>query len=631
MNKKRLLVGALLLVLFVSACATLLGESKPIFEPSSAALFQSELPQIDPDSERTINAGTLVGFADQYNTYGWLNIPYAAPPTGDLRWRAPRPALAWQGVRAANSYGEPCLQYWGMLAGVPGERGDIVGSEDCLSLNIWAPRTANANNLKPVMVWIHGGGNDSGSAKVYQGHHLAGSQDVVVITINYRLGLIGWLSHEAIRDTSSNPEDASGNYGTLDIIAALRWVKENAASFGGDPNNVTIFGESAGGRNVYSMIASPLAKGLFHRAISQSGSADTTLKVLAEEFADLDNGAPISGLINSSNGLFASIIHTQNPEENSAQIRQRLASTPASELMATLRDMSGAELMTQASKNLGEVDEMRVARVIRDGYVIPESSIYQLLASPSSHNNVPMMLGANRDEQKLFLSRNPEYVDFKFGVLPRIKDVDRYNRVSQYISENWKAGAVDEPAKQISAGGGRPIYAYRFDWDESPNNLLADLPTLIGAAHGLEISFVFGDFKGGVPLDRLVADSNADGRRSLSTTMMDYWGNFAHTGNPGKGRSGAQNDWQPWANTGANIMVLDTPADGGARMSEIRTNVADIKARLPNDDILSSAEDRCEAYAALFLHGYMLSDFWNPQEYQQLGCQAFPALQFRQG
>jgi para-nitrobenzyl esterase len=207
--------------------------------------------------------------------------------------------------------------------------------------------------------------------------------------------------------------------------------------------------------------------------------------------------------------------------------------------------------------------------------------------------------------------------------------VARYNRVSEYVSDNWKAGAVDEPAKIISQTNAPDVYSYRFDWDESVSNWLVDLSTLIGAAHGVEINFVFGDFEGGVDISFLADKSNASGRAELSQAMMDYWAEFAHTGHPGKGLSGEQAQWSSWSNTGNNVMVLDTQADGGRRMQELRHNVADLKLKLTQDTIITDQKDRCEAYAALFLHGYQSSDFWNENEYSQLGCDAFPARDFR--
>lgn len=634
---KKTFLSLLLLVLVVAALLTIyvqVNKSPQIFSASLAQLGSTENLQTDPTSLRNTSGGQVLGFADSYNTQAWLGIPYAAPPVGDLRWRAPRAHAGWSGVREATDYGSPCTQFWGILAAKEGQDGDLLGSEDCLTLNIWAPKrspeAARAAGKKiPVMVWIHGGGNNSGTANLFQAHNLAGSGEVVVVLINYRLGLMGWFSHDVIRKTSGNFEDASGNYGTLDIIAALKWVNQNIAEFGGDPDNVTIFGESAGGRNVYSMLASPLAKGLFHRAISQSGSADTTLQTLAEDFADHKLQKPISGLQNSSNELISLVLQQQFPQETKEQIRARLGAMPAARLVQMMRSVDAKQLMQMASDNLGQAGYVKSARIIRDGEVIPSESLLELFRDPGSYNQVPLMLGSNRDEQKVFMARNPEYVSFLFGVLPRIKDVARYNRVSKYVTDNWKAGAVDEPAKLISASDAPPVFAYRFDWDEEPSDWLADLPTLLGAAHGFEISFVFGDFQGGIPMDVILTRQNAEGREGLSTAMMDYWVEFAYSGNPGKGRSGTQTDWHAWQQQGNNIMLLDTDADGGRRMADVRDNVADIKARIPTDDVLTEQQDRCRAYATLFLHGYQASDFWSPEEYSALGCEGYPAGSFR--
>jgi para-nitrobenzyl esterase len=633
---KKILLGfvALIVVIASSAFAYISANKSPqLFEPSVAGVYHTETRVIDADSEVVTNAGKLVGFADSYNTFAWVGIPFAQPPVGELRWKAPQAAKPWETALNATEYGQPCVQFSGPLAGIEGEEGQVVGHEDCLSLNLWAPKTAlpslNPNSKKlPVMFWIHGGGNDSGSARLFQGHHLAGQKDVIVVTINYRLGMLGWLSHESIRATASNLEDASGNYGTLDIIHGLKWVQQNIAQFGGDPDNVTIFGESAGGRNVYSMLASPLAKGLFHRAISQSGTPDTTLLTLAEDFDDNKLIDPVSGLKNSSNGLISLVLSDLDSSLTKDQIRQTIATTKPQELLATLRDVTPEKLMTLAADN-GSTGYIQVARVLRDGYVLPKASTLDLFKSVDNYNSVPLMLGANRDENKLFMARNPRYINNLLGVLPRPKNNAYYNRVSEYVSDNWKAGAVDEPAKIITATKAPKVFAYRFDWDESPSNLLVDLPTLIGAAHALEINFVFGDFEGGVAMGPLLDKNNAAGRKELSLAMMDYWAEFAHHGDPRRGFSGQQPEWSAWSQTGANLMVLDTNADGGRRMQEVRNNVADIKAKLAIDDIVTDPRERCEAYAALFLHGYQSSDFWDPAEYSMLGCDSYPAGEFR--
>jgi len=630
--------AAILIIALAGFAYWQFNKSPQVFEPSLAGLYNTEPRIADQNSIRQTQQGQVIGFADSYNTYAWLGIPYAAAPVGDLRWRAPQAALAWPGLREAVDYGSPCVQFWGILTGRDGERGELLGDEDCLSLNIWSPQDSSQgiqSDIKgsaeklPVMFWIHGGGNDSGTSEIYQAHNLAGNKKMVVVTLNYRLGFLGWFSHDAIRATAASSADASGNFGTLDIIQALKWVQENISQFGGDPDNVTIFGESAGGRNVYSLIASPLANGLFHKAISQSGTVDTTLLTLAEEFDDNKLKEEVSGLRNSSKGLISLVLKDIYPDDSQVQIRARIGAYSNTELLELLRKFDAKRLMKLASDAGNAPGYIRVARVLRDGYVIPKESLLDLFQDPNKYNAVPMMVGTNRDEQKAFMARNPDYVDHLFGVLPRIKNPALYNRVNDYVSLNWKAGVLDEPAKIISQTEAPAFYGYRFDWDESPSNWLADLPALVGAAHGFEVGFVFGDFSGGIPLDIMYDKKNAQGRKDLSLTMMDYWAAFAYHGNPGRGLSRQQNLWQPWRAEGENVMILDTPAGGGSRMIEIRNNVADIKAQLANDDVITDQRKRCEAFATLFLHGYQTSDFWNAQEYSALGCDAYPVGEFR--
>ena len=212
--------------------------------------------------------GRVQGFADDEGTLVWKSIPYAAPPVGELRWRAPRDPAPRPGIRVSRSFGSGCTQFNPLVGG-------IRGSEDCLTLNIWRP--ASPETGLPVYLWIHGGGNTIGSSVMvneYRGNRVARASQVVFVSINYRLGPFGWFTLPALREGVS-PEDDSGNYGTLDIIHALRWIRDNIAAFGGDPATVAVTGESAGASNVLSLMVSPLAEGLFHRAVSQSAPAST--------------------------------------------------------------------------------------------------------------------------------------------------------------------------------------------------------------------------------------------------------------------------------------------------------------------------------------------------------------------
>ena len=225
---------------------------------------------IEPVKVAQAGVTTESGFVVPYLTKDvltWSDIPYAQPPVGDLRWKAPRRLAADPGVTLSAKPGVACVQMASDSGGVPGE--GIVGQEDCLYLDIKTP-LAESEQARPVMVWIHGGGNTSGYKGFYNYDELVRREDVVVVSFNYRLGPLGWFTHPAIQGGQSDL-DQSSNFGHLDIIAALQWVQRNIETFGGDPNNVTIFGESAGGHNVFAMLASPLSDGLFHKAISQSG------------------------------------------------------------------------------------------------------------------------------------------------------------------------------------------------------------------------------------------------------------------------------------------------------------------------------------------------------------------------
>ena len=232
-------VGALSVLLLVSGCRG--GPAVPV---------------VDPGSRRTTPSGEVVGFSGRYGSYVWLGLPYAAPPIGDLRWRAPQPNAAWSGVREALQAGAPCVQYASPFGGIQTARVNTpVGNEDCLTLNVYAPKSATATSFLPVMVWIHGGGNTIGTSTLFDGGNLATRRDVVVVTVNYRLGPFGWFRHEALRAGAADDVERSGNFGTLDLVRALEWVQSHIAGFGGDPARVTMFGESAGATNVMTLLS----------------------------------------------------------------------------------------------------------------------------------------------------------------------------------------------------------------------------------------------------------------------------------------------------------------------------------------------------------------------------------------
>lgn len=574
--------------------------------------------QPDPGSLRLTTAGPIVGYADSHDTYAWLGIPYADAPVGELRWAAPRLPSPWAEPRVATEFGAVCPQLWGMLAGVPGVDGEVVGDEDCLFLNVWSPKGNSDLEDKglPVMLWIHGGGNTIGSSNTYPAAALAGGEDLVVVTINYRLGFLGWLSHEALRDTSSNARDGSGNYANLDMIMALNWVQNNIASFGGNPDNVTIFGESAGGRNVFSLMASPLAQGLFHQVIAQSGSPATSPLWRAEHYSDANQ----PGGANSSGEWFLRQLQAAGKAGNREEAKALIASTSAEELMAFARALPTAQVFAGLNGLAGMYPS---PQAFRDGTVLPAEPLKQIFGDPAAYNAVPLMTGTNKDETKIFFAQDPAMVEQRFGFLPQVRDPAHYNRLSAYFSDGWRERAVDSVAEAITAGNGAPVYTYRWDWDEGGKNFLVDLSELLGAGHGLEIGFIFDDFENGIAVPGLYNDDNIPGRDALATQMRSYWAQFAYSGDPGSGRRAELPAWTAWGQTDKNLMLLDTEAEGGPRMVADTLTAADLMQRVREDTAFADEQARCAMFAELFWKPNDGDDAWDAAAYEALGCAAY--------
>jgi para-nitrobenzyl esterase len=232
---------------------------------------------------------------------------------------------------------------------------------------------------------------------------------------------------------------------------------------------------------------------------------------------------------------------------------------------------------------------------------------------------VPLMTGTNRDEAKLFMAQDPTYIENRFGFLPRIKDIEAYNRASAYVSDHWKAYAVDEVAAVIGNNGGQPVYAYRWDWDEGGKSWLVDFSELIGAGHGMEVAYVFGRFASALTLPGFYTDENTPGRDELSRQMRSYWAEFARTGNPGTGRENDLPEWQAWQSGEENLMVLDTQSGGGLRMVSEPMTMALLKQRIAADTYMEDAQ-RCALYAEMFFKSNAGDDFWLESEYLELGC-----------
>ena len=355
---------------------------------------------------RPINTSTgVIKGLVKNQVISWEDIPYAQPPVGDLRWRAPRPFEDQdRTILAKDNNG--CLQEPSIYAGIQGE--GIVGQEDCLYLDIQAPENS-LNNSLPVMFWIHGGGNTSGVKDYYDFSALVEEYQVIIVKINYRLGPMGWFTHPGIQDFATGM-DKSSNFGTLDIIEALRWVKKNIASFGGNPENVTIFGESAGGHNVLTLLASPASNGLFHKAISQSGytSSFTIMEASgAESEGKSLNALSSNTVLNQHNpSLYPKIksLYLSNPEKNKDQFQKYLRSIDGKELLLTY-------------KLIADDTFDRLPLVTRDGLVIPLKGIQAGLADPENNKNVPVIAGSNKDELSLWLGTNRYFVNSIANIL----------------------------------------------------------------------------------------------------------------------------------------------------------------------------------------------------------------------
>lgn len=428
--------------------------------------------------------GKIMGVA-QGDIHLWRGIPYAAPPTGALRWRAPQPAPAWQGVRQANTFSCASwqdIEYCKALGG--GDPGRF--SEDCLYLNIWSPATRS--RPLPVMVWLHGGGYTIGSGCLppYDGEALA-KRAVVVVTLNYRLGHLGFFAHPALEGEEG---ESLNNFALLDQIAALRWVQDNIAAFGGDAQNVTLFGESAGARSVLSLMASPRAKGLFQRAIIQSGY---TLPDTPREIA-LENGVAVAAHFGLQNAT-----------------AEQLRAIPASQFWAL-----GAPLKIAPTPICGDA-------------VLPQPMLDVFFAG--KQHPMPVLIGSNSDEASVMavfgvdLAGKIEKLrrERRLGLglirllYPGVKGDEELGR---QVCRDMAFTTLGYVVMQAQQRVGEPCWRYWFDYvAESEHATYAK-----GAWHGNEVPYVFDTLMLAEP-SRYYANDND---RAFASHMADYWVSFAH-------------------------------------------------------------------------------------------------------
>jgi para-nitrobenzyl esterase len=572
----------------------------------------------DSSSTRNLGAAELTGIAGHYQNHAWLGIRYAKAPAGELRFRAPQ-ALEPEGSHAALAFGAPCPQIAHPFGVTTAEPGTPVGAEDCLFLNVYAPHMSAAEAAAahlPVMVWFHGGSNVVGHAGGYDGGNLAQTNNVIVVTANYRLGPLGWFRHAALREGSS-PEDASGNYGTLDQIEALRWVKRHVAAFGGDPENVTIFGESAGARDVIALLVVPQARGLFQRAIAESGSVRIQDAREAEAFkAD-------GGHRNSANEVLARLLIADGKAKDVAGARAVLEKMAPSAIANYLRGKEAQQLIaaytTESTESMGDIPN-----VFGEGTVVPVEPVLAHFAS-GDYNHVPVMLGTNHDENKTFMMNDPRYTRKFTPLYMRLRDPERYDAIARALSLTWKVSGADAPAAALAASGGE-AYVYRFDWDEEPSVFGADLSRMLGAGHGIEIAFVFGHFDLGPTSKFIFPESTRATREALSKRMMGYWAEFARSGKPGKGHDDSGGaEWLAFGNApdSRNFMVFDTDAGGGVRVEHGMMDVDTVLATVTGDSRLRNAEERCDALRQVVRTSPMLDKNTYPERVRD-ACKQYP-------
>lgn len=578
-------------------------------------------------SLRTTETGNVIGFKEDNNSHAWLGIPYAKSD----RWKAPLPADSWAtDTYMALEIGPICTQFGGLLVEVPSaDYGKPVGCEDCLFLNIFAPEFApedipTGGDRLPVMVWIHGGGNSIGQGGTYNGRELAKEHNLIIVTFNYRLGPFGWFTHPALQTGLEGDEyDDSGNYGTLDIIRVLQWVQDNIENFGGDPGNVTVFGESAGAHDTLCMVISQEATNLFHKGIAESGGIGTTEMYIGQNYKDdpVNPGHSYS----SREVVNYLLIEDGAADRDAAKAIQDVMTNQ--EIQDYLLGKSNYDILDVYYGGYGGMISM--PKVFRDGVVLPDADPLTLIEDTENYNAVPLMMGTNRDESKLFMVLDPDFVELLGGIPFRAKDPIYYELYSSYHSDATKAYAVDNLATILSETYGQPdLYAYRFDWDEEPTILGVNMSLLLGAAHGMEIAFVFNNFTQFIVpqyASLVYTDANQPGRLELGRSMSSYWAEFAYNGSPGTGRDLTEVEWTAWDNApgGDKTIIFDTQADGGIHMTNFTITPEALKYRLISDTTFPTQEQHCKMYADLF-YG---TDLWDDDEYENLGecgCGDYP-------
>ncbi|MFH1079638.1 MAG: carboxylesterase/lipase family protein [Pseudomonadota bacterium] len=499
-----------------------------IIKLTAIILFLIALPGGIFATEKTpdviqIDSGPITGKVEG-GVRVFLAIPYAAPPVGELRWKPPQAVASWTQVRNSTDFSPSCPQ--------PKQQDAGKFSEDCLYLNVWTTAKKPDEKL-PVMVWIHGGAFNFGSASQpeYNGKNLA-RKGVVVVTVNYRLGPLGFLVHPLLSKESDH--NTSGNYGLLDQIAALTWVQKNIAAFGGNPDRVTIFGQSAGSRSVSLQMISPLSAGLFHRAIAESGGP-----IIGSEYLN-----PVF------NGNMA------NVSKMGRTLTSKLGCDKAEDILAAMRAKSAQEIVAAADCKTSVFDDGLFCAPVFDGWVLPKDPLAAF--SGGQQHDVPMIVGSTLNEGTLYLADEKDLSVEKYKSFLKARFADnsgeafemfpvyQANDVAPAIDHFLTVAANAQPARFVAQSmERRKSRAYLYHFTRLPDTAMA---RKLKVHHGVELAYVFGNMN--------KSDGYDDTDMGLSKKIMDYWVNFAKTGNPnGQGLA----DWPAYkSKSDLNLEFSDT-------------------------------------------------------------------------
>ncbi len=536
----RIRAAALVLALVPLGCGT----DEPASSPAIPDAGTPNDSGIQQGTAIDLAAGRVEGLAEG-GARRFLGIPYAEPPIGSLRWKAPVKSAGWSGVRQATEFGGRCAQTASLQTGTG------TDNEDCLYLNVWTPDPAPSKPL-PVMFWIHGGGNQNGSTSdsvptlspprlFYDGQSFAVSHEVVVVSVNYRLGVFGYLAHPALSAEGS----PSGNQGLLDQRLALEWVRDNIAAFGGDPHNVTIFGESAGARNVCFQVVSPGSKGLFHRAISQSGDCTGKIATRVEAEAQAVDYVAAVGCGDAPDVLGC------------------LRGKPASALMIPEQLVGAApDPVPGGSGYSGGIPRWDFRPVV-DGTVVPKMP--RQLFAERAIADVSYLMGTNTEEGALSHLTAPvaaTEAEYLLALQRRFKSfssrVAAAYPVAEFSSPNAALIRVSTDSRYAcavqdfagrAARAGLKVYAYNFDLPYA----IPGLGATLGPAHGAELTFVF---------NSLAAEQWPAGNQAISELMQGYWSRLGMSGDPNGGGAPAWDEFTPERGNRLNLDLDPNPVEG---------------------------------------------------------------------